>query len=81
MRITTSDGRVLEAEQRHQLGAPENPMSPDQVIAKFRRNAALALERPILEELEHAVLELERAADVSAAIAPLQQGTGPVAIA
>ena len=35
-RILTTDGRVLEADFPYQLGAPENPMSADQVRAKFR---------------------------------------------
>ena len=34
--------RSLEADFPYQLGAPENPMSADQVRAKFRENAALA---------------------------------------
>jgi enoyl-CoA hydratase/carnithine racemase len=56
-------------------------MSADQVVAKFRRNAALTLDQTSMEELEHAVLELERAPDVSAVLAPLQRARGPVAIA
>jgi 2-methylcitrate dehydratase PrpD len=81
VRITTGDGRVLEADQPHQLGAPENPMSRQQVVAKFRRNAALALDEASLQELQDAVLDLEHATDLSAALSPLQRARGPVAIA
>ena len=36
---------VLEAELPHQRGGPENPLSADEVRAKFRENAGLALRR------------------------------------
>jgi 2-methylcitrate dehydratase PrpD len=78
VRITTGDGRVLEADQPHQLGAPENPMSAQQVVAKFRRNASLALDEACIEELEHAVLEIEQATDIEKALAPLTRARGPV---
>jgi 2-methylcitrate dehydratase PrpD len=61
VRILLRDGSTLEADLPHQLGAPGNPMSPQQVREKFRENAALAgggFDR--LEEL----LALEEVADV-----------------
>ena len=42
VRITLRDGRTLEGDLPYQLGAPENPLTDDQVIEKFRENAALA---------------------------------------
>ena len=51
------DGRTLEADVPNQLGGPENPMSADEVRAKFRENAALALGDAELEALEEAVLD------------------------
>ena len=62
VRIRLRDGRELEADFPHQLGAPENPMSAEQVRAKFRENAALA--GAGFEALEEAVLTLEHAPDV-----------------
>ena len=59
VRITTKDGRTLEADFPHQLGGPENPMSPGEVRAKFRGNGSLALGDSALEALEEAVLSLE----------------------
>src|SRR5204863_361900 len=44
VRIRLRDGRVLEADAPYQLGGPENPMSAMEVRAKFRENAALALD-------------------------------------
>ena len=58
VRIRLRGGRVLEADFPYQRGGPENPMSAEEVRAKFRENAALACgER--YEALENAVLRLE----------------------
>jgi 2-methylcitrate dehydratase PrpD len=62
VRIAMRDGRMLEADFPHQLGAPENPMSAAQVRAKFRENAALA--NGGFERLEETLLALEEAPDV-----------------
>jgi 2-methylcitrate dehydratase PrpD len=70
VRIRLRDGRVLEADAPYQLGGPENPMSADQVRAKFRENAALALDDTGVGALEEAVLTLEEADDVRALLAP-----------
>jgi 2-methylcitrate dehydratase PrpD len=67
VRITLRDGRALEADFPHQLGAPENPMSAEQVRAKFRENAAFA--GGGFDELEQTILALEHAADVRGLLA------------
>ncbi len=64
VRIRTRDGRTLEADFPHQQGGPENPMNADEVRAKFRENAALALSEAAARELESVVLSLEEADDV-----------------
>jgi 2-methylcitrate dehydratase PrpD len=69
--IRLADGTALEAEFPYQQGGPENPLSADEVRAKFRDNAALALPAAGVEALEEAVLTLEQQADVTAALAPL----------
>jgi 2-methylcitrate dehydratase PrpD len=65
VRITMRDGRVLEAELAHQRGGPENPLSADEVRAKFRENAAMALPPGAVEALESSILSLERLDDVT----------------
>jgi crotonobetainyl-CoA:carnitine CoA-transferase CaiB-like acyl-CoA transferase len=67
-RLCLRDGRTLEAECLYQKGAPENPMSPDEVRGKFRANAALAMAGPALEALEAA------GGDVSRYVPPYQAG-------
>jgi len=69
VRIALRDGRTLEADFPYQLGAPENPMSAEQVRAKFRENAALA--GGPYDDLEQMVLELERHEDVQTVLSPL----------
>jgi 2-methylcitrate dehydratase PrpD len=65
VRITMRDGKVLEAELPHQRGGPENPLSADEVRAKFRENAGLALVPEAVESLEAAILSLEQLDDVT----------------
>jgi 2-methylcitrate dehydratase PrpD len=75
VRIRTRDGRTLEADLAHQRGGPENPMTPEEVRAKFRENAALALGDADAEALEEAVLALEAEDDLRRVLAPLAAAT------
>jgi len=59
VRIRLRDGRVLEAELPHQRGGPENPLSADEVRAKFRENAGLACGEAQVEALENTILHLD----------------------
>ncbi len=69
VRLALRGGRTLEADFQYQLGAPENPMSEEQVRAKFRENAALA--GGSFVDLEAAVLDLERQDDAQTVMSPL----------
>jgi 2-methylcitrate dehydratase PrpD len=69
VRIRLRDGRRLEADAPYQLGGPENPMSADDVRAKFHENAALAVDDGAAAALEEAVLTLEDADDVHGLLA------------
>jgi 2-methylcitrate dehydratase PrpD len=60
VRVRMRDGRVLEAELRHQRGGAENPMGAGEVVDKFRANAAQALDAGAVAVLERTVLEVER---------------------
>jgi 2-methylcitrate dehydratase PrpD len=63
-RIQMKDGRTLEREFPYQAGAPENPMSPDELRAKFRENASLVLGDAEVEALEKHVLAIEEHDDL-----------------
>jgi 2-methylcitrate dehydratase PrpD len=69
VRIRLRDGRSLEAEFPHQLGAPENPMSAEQVREKFRDNARFA--GGSFDALEEAILTLEEQDDLRAVFSAL----------
>ncbi len=71
VRVRLADGRTLEADFPYQKGAPENPFSREDVTEKFRGNAALALGEAEVEQLEEAILGLERQDDLRAAFALL----------
>jgi 2-methylcitrate dehydratase PrpD len=70
VRIRLGDGRTLEADAPYQLGGPENPMSAGDVRAKFRENAALALDDGAVTALEETLLSLEEADDVRGVLRP-----------
>lgn len=69
--VQLADGTSVESDLPHQRGGPENPLSADEVRAKFRENASLALPDDAVEQLEQAILELEERTDLTAALAPL----------
>ena len=71
VRITTRDGRTLEADLPHQRGGPENPMTSGEVREKYRENAGLALEEDAVEALEAAILSLEEQDNLHSALSPL----------
>lgn len=64
VRVVTRGGRTFERELRYQRGGLENPMTEDDVRAKYRANAELALGAGLAGELEAAVLELESQPDL-----------------
>jgi 2-methylcitrate dehydratase PrpD len=73
VRIETRAGAVLELELPHQRGGPDNPMDDDEVVAKFRANAGLALDAGSVGALESAVLALESQNDLAACLEPLRR--------
>jgi hypothetical protein len=70
-RVTLASGETLERVLPFQKGAPENPWRADDVLAKYRANAGLALDADAAAELEEAILTLDEQADVTAALRPL----------
>ncbi len=77
VRIRTRDGRTLEADFPYQQGGPENPMSADEVRAKFRENALLALSADAAEALEVAVLSLDEQESVRSVFPLLAESECP----
>jgi 2-methylcitrate dehydratase PrpD len=71
VRVTLADGSTFEADFPYQKGGPENPFTSEEVVAKYRGNASLALSSASVEELERAILTLEEQEDLRSALAPL----------
>jgi len=64
VRITTNDGAVYEEQVDHAKGSPENPMSDDEIVAKFHANAAAVLTPEKQERVIEATWALEDWTDV-----------------
>jgi 2-methylcitrate dehydratase PrpD len=71
VRVRLTSGETIAADFPYQQGGPENPLSADEVRAKFRENAALALGPAETDALEEAILTLDEQHDLTAALAPL----------
>jgi len=74
VKVRLADGRVLEAREESQRGGADRPIAPDEVIAKFRDNAARLLPPPRVSDLEQAVLGMERAQDLGPLLALCRLG-------
>jgi 2-methylcitrate dehydratase PrpD len=64
IRVRSRSGFVFECETEFQRGAPENALTDEEVVAKFRRNAALAVEQDVTLTLEQTSKMLEDVRDV-----------------
>ncbi len=69
VKVRLRDGRMLEAREESQRGGPEMPIAPDEVIAKFRDNAARLMPPARVDALESAVLGMERARNLGPLLA------------
>jgi len=63
--VTLSDGRTLAQQVRYPRGHARNPMSDDEVFAKFESNVAGRLSRQKMMALREAVWSLDTCADVA----------------
>ena len=69
IKVRLRDGRMLEAREESQRGGSEMPIAPDEVIAKFRDNAARLMPPARVDALESAVLGMERARNLGPLLA------------
>jgi len=64
VRITTNDGTVYEEQVDYAKGSPKNPMSDDDIVAKFRANAAAVLTPDKQAQVIEATWALEDFTDI-----------------
>lgn len=57
---TLSDGRILEAFTEQRRGSSHNPLSGDEIIAKFHRTSGAALDDAAVGELLDRIFQIER---------------------
>ncbi|HEY2836568.1 MAG TPA: MmgE/PrpD family protein [Rhizomicrobium sp.] len=62
--LVTKDAQRLKTIVEFPYGSPANPLSDDQLIAKFRDLAGAVLSGPQIDRIENAILGLDAAADV-----------------
>ncbi len=66
IKLTLKDGRVLSHSQEEPRGEPSNPLSPEQLEAKFLATAGLVLAEPQVQTISSRVMALESEPDAGA---------------
>jgi 2-methylcitrate dehydratase PrpD len=66
--VTLKDGRVLSHREHVNRGAAERPLANEEIVAKFRENAATAFDTDTIARLEASMLGLESAASAADAL-------------
>jgi len=69
VRVRLKDGATLEAREESQRGGPDRPITQEEIVAKFRDNAARALGPDGAAALEKGILGMERARDLRPVLA------------
>lgn len=64
--VRTKDGRELAHREQINRGASDRPLSADDIVKKYRENAAMALSHSALDRIEEAVLGLDDITDTPA---------------
>jgi 2-methylcitrate dehydratase PrpD len=70
-RVRLSDGTAFEADFPYQKGGPENPLSAEEIRAKYRENAGLVLTDDAAQRLEETIVALDELDDLRGALSPL----------
>jgi len=72
VKITTTDGREFETWVPHPRGAPENPLSEEELSGKFRKLATRAIGADRTEDLSQCLDGLEDLADINQLVETLR---------
>jgi 2-methylcitrate dehydratase PrpD len=75
--LLLKDGRTLSRRVEHAKGTRENPLTPDEVRAKYFRLTAPVVPRPRAGAIMAAVDTIDRAPDLAQLAALLRRPTGP----
>lgn len=72
--VTLDDGRTLRHREHINRGAADRPLANEEIVAKFRDNAATAFNGDVVARMEAAMLGLEEASDGAAQLAAFSAG-------
>ena len=72
--VDTNDGNTVSARCDHPLGAPENPLSPDQLEEKLRNCAGYCLSDNKIDELAAAINDIENVTTVGELMTMMRSG-------
>ena len=65
VKITARNGKVYEKLSLHRRGSPENPLSPEEVVHKFRNVVAPCMDKAAAEKIIATVAQFETLTDIS----------------
>lgn len=65
VKITARNGKVYEKLSLHRRGSPENPLSPEEVVHKFRNVVAPCMDQSAAEKIIATVNQFETLTDIS----------------
>ena len=68
VKVTARDGKVFEKLSLHRRGSPENPLSPGEVVHKFRNVVAPCMDKAAAERIIAAVDRFETLSDINTLI-------------
>jgi len=74
--ITTEDGQSFTVQEDHAKGRAENPLSDEELVAKFRANASGAMSDAAMDKIVDATFALEQVGDVGDYMKLLQRDRG-----
>lgn len=74
VKITARNGKVYEKLSLHRRGSPENPLTPEEVVHKFRNVVAPCMDKAAAEKIIATVNQFETLADISS-VMPLLGAT------
>ncbi|MFZ0666904.1 MAG: MmgE/PrpD family protein [Acidimicrobiales bacterium] len=77
VKVSLKDGRSVEREELYRLGSPENPLSNEELINKFRGTAGAVLHKRQLEDVLVLVERLDNLEDIGELVSAIKPPDGP----
>lgn len=69
VKVTLKDGRIVQKQIPIALGAPQNPLTDEKLLAKFRSVVSMVYDKETTEDLIDALMHIDACSDVNLCIA------------